>query len=215
MSHEERSFLPAAGRDFALPFYDPLVSLIGGDRVRRVLLAQAALSPGQRVLDLGCGTGTLLVWLKQRWPSVEVVGLDPDARALARAARKAERAHVSVGLDRGFGDALPYEAGTFDHVFSSYMLHHLTPVEKAATLREVRRVLKPGGTMHLLDFVAPHGATQGGLHHLFPRAPSRHPRANDELAPLLRSAGFDQAVEVSRQSLLRQSVAYYRALAPT
>src|SRR5438046_2380861 len=147
-----RTYLPAAGHDWFLPLYDPFVKLVGGDRARRALLEQAGVRSGQRVLDVGCGTGTLAVLIKRLHPDVDVVGLDPDPKALARARRKAEREAVSIRLDRGFSDELPYSAASFDLVFSSLMFHHLSAEEKGPTLREIRRVLRPGGFLHLLDF---------------------------------------------------------------
>jgi ubiquinone/menaquinone biosynthesis C-methylase UbiE len=63
--------------------------------------------------------------LKRHYPAMQVIGLDPDPKALARARRKAERAAVSLRFDQGFAGALAYSAGSFDHVFSSYMFHHL------------------------------------------------------------------------------------------
>src|SRR5437764_7482027 len=94
MMESSRTYLPAAGHDWSLPLYDPIVKLLGGDAARKALLEQAALRPGQRVLDVGCGTGTLATLIKQLYPDVEVVGLDPDPKALARARRKAARAGV-------------------------------------------------------------------------------------------------------------------------
>jgi ubiquinone/menaquinone biosynthesis C-methylase UbiE len=152
MSHVSRAFLPAAGLDFLLPLYDPMVKLLGADRARKKLFDQASVQPHHRVLDVGCGTGTFAVAIKGWLPSVEVVGLDPDPKALARSRRKAEHAGVSISFDEGFANALPYSDGSFDRVFSSLMFHHLPQDAKLATMREVRRVLKPGGLLHLLDF---------------------------------------------------------------
>ena len=148
----KRTFLPAAGRDFFLPLYDPLTSLLGGDRARRHLIEQANISSGQRILDIGCGTGTLAVQLKKERADVEVVGLDPDPKALRRARAKTTRAGVSVQFDQGFADALPYESSSFHRVLSSLMFHHLEDETREKTLREVLRVLKPGGSFHLFDF---------------------------------------------------------------
>jgi len=148
-------YVPAAGRHWALPFYDLLTKLLGADRVRKLLAEQAACRPGDRVLDVGCGTGSLVVLLKRMQPGAEVVGLDPDPGALAIAGRKAGRAGVAVQLDQGSADALPYAGGTFHRVLSSLMYHHLRGAQKEQMLREVRRVLKPGGTFHLLDFAGP------------------------------------------------------------
>jgi ubiquinone/menaquinone biosynthesis C-methylase UbiE len=158
MSNTQRTYLPAAGRDLFLPLYDLIAKLLGADGARRTLFDLAPLRPGDRVLDIGCGTGTFATMLKQRYPSVEVTGLDPDARALARARRKAEQARVLVRLDQGFADSLEYPAASFDVVFSSFMFHHLEGSNREKTLREVHRVLKPGGSFYLLDFeVSPSG----------------------------------------------------------
>src|SRR3974390_1244853 len=89
MSHD--AYLPAAGRDFLLPFYDPLVKLLGADRARKKLFDQAKVQPQHRVLDIGCGTGTFAVALKGWLPTLGVVGLDPDPKALAKCRRKAAR----------------------------------------------------------------------------------------------------------------------------
>ena len=152
MSHANRTYLPAAGLGLFLPLYDPLVKLLGADRARKKLFDQASVRPHHRVLDIGCGTGTFAVALKRWLPDVEVMGLDPDPRALARGQRKAARAGVSIRFDQGFANALPYSDAHFDRVFSSLMFHHLAHDAKLETLREVRRVLRPGGSLHLLDF---------------------------------------------------------------
>src|SRR5262245_19847048 len=114
LSETRREFLPAAGRDVFLPLYDPIVSFMCAARAREELIKQANIQPNQRVLDLGCGTGTLVVLLKRKYPAAEIVGVDPDPKALQRAQKKVRRAGVAVQLDEGFADELPYEAGTFD-----------------------------------------------------------------------------------------------------
>jgi ubiquinone/menaquinone biosynthesis C-methylase UbiE len=154
MGRIEKAYLSAAGRDWALPFYDPFLKLLGVDKARNSLLDQAALQPNHRVLDIGCGTGTMAISIKRLYPDVEVVGLDPDPKALLRARNKAKRSEVSIKFDQGFSNDLPYANATFDRVLSSFMFHHLGAKEKAATLREVRRVLRPSGSVHLLDFAA-------------------------------------------------------------
>jgi ubiquinone/menaquinone biosynthesis C-methylase UbiE len=160
MTSSERSFIPAAGHDFALPLYDPLTSLLGARARRQVLIERAQLSAGQRVLDIGCGTGSLAIALQRAQPQVEVTALDPDPRALGVAQRKAQRANAHVRFDRGFGDALPYAERTYDRVFSSFMLHHLERPQQQRLLAEVLRVLVPGGSLHLIDFAR---ADHGGL----------------------------------------------------
>ena len=86
METHTRHYIPAAGRDWLLPLYDPLQWILGGDALKRPLIEQAALAPGFRVLDIGCGTGSLTLLIKRLHPEVEVLGLDPDRKALAIAA---------------------------------------------------------------------------------------------------------------------------------
>ncbi len=96
--------------------------------------------------------GHFATLLKQRHPSVEVIGLDPDPKALARARRKAERSGVSVRFNQGFADTLEYPAAAFDAIFSSFMFHHLEGDVREKSLREVCQVLKPRAAFYLLDF---------------------------------------------------------------
>ena len=124
-----KTYLPAAGHDWLLPLYDPFVKLVGGEAARRTLLDQATIQPSFRILDIGCGTGTLALLIKKLHLAVDVVGLDPDPKALARAKRKAERAGISMRLDQGFADELPYKNASFDRVFSTFMFHHV-PMDK-------------------------------------------------------------------------------------
>ena len=129
MNQTAKNYLPAAGLDWLLPLYDPFVKLLGVDRLRNALLTGAAIQPGHRILDIGCGTGTLVTLIKRCYPDVEVIGLDPDPKALARAARKARRANVAVQLDQGFSNELPYPDASFDRVLSSFMFHHVEPAQ--------------------------------------------------------------------------------------
>ena len=213
MTESRRTFVPGMGVEWLLPLYDPLTTLLGVDRARRQLVLQAELEPGHRVLDIGCGTGSLAVLIKRLFPGVVVVGLDPDEKALARAARKARRAGVMVQLERGFADALTYPAASFDRVVSSFMFHHLEHADKARVLREVLRVLKEGGSLHLLDFGGPesvgHGSRPRGLH-------SHHRlRDNDDatILALMEDARLSDATKVSDGRLMGGLIraAYYRA----
>lgn len=214
MSKSHKAYLPAAGHDWFLPLYDPLVKLMGGDQARKALIDQAGPEPGQRLLEIGCGTGTVVIMIKQLHPDVEVVGLDPDVKALARARRKAERASVSAQFARGFSDKLPYADASFDRVFSSFMFHHLEPEQKERTLREVRRVLRPGGTLHLLDFGGPPSSSPGFLGRLVHSAHRLKDNYSGGIPRLMGQAGFQDPREVSHGSMLFMRTAYYRATAP-
>jgi ubiquinone/menaquinone biosynthesis C-methylase UbiE len=211
---EARTYIPAAGHDLFLPFYDPFVKLLGGDAARRTLVDQAGLRPRHRVLDIGCGTGTLATLIKRLYPDVDVVGLDPDPKALARARGKAGRAGVSIAFDQGFADALPYPAASFDRVVSSLMFHHLAEDEKEKTLREVRRVLKPGGTLHLLDFGGAEHAADGLLSRWVHSSHRLSDNSEGRILALMGQAGFADPKTVDHRHLLFGRIVYYRAGAP-
>lgn len=216
MPKSGRKYLPAAGHDIFLPFYDLITRLLGADSARAALLDQAGLRPGQRVLDVGCGTGSLVVLVEKLHPEVEAVGLDPDAKALARARRKAQRARVPSRFDQGFSDTMEYPPASFDHVFSSFMFHHLENDQKLETLRQVGRVLKPGGYLHLLDFTGPGDAGHSGLSRWFHRGHRLADNAESKVLGLMRQSGLADAKVVGRRALLLGLVhaAYYRATAP-
>jgi ubiquinone/menaquinone biosynthesis C-methylase UbiE len=207
-----RKYLPAAGHDWFLPLYDPFVKLLGGDRARKTLLEQAALRPGHRVLDIGCGTGSLVVWIKRLHPDVDIIGLDPDPKALTRARRKAEKAVVSIQFDQGFSDDLPYQEATFDRVFSSFMFHHLEKDEKAKTLREVRRVLKRGGSFHMVDFGGRESDGKGILAHWIHSRHRLKDNSDERILTLMMEAELGDPELASRGSLFLMRIAYYRAV---
>jgi ubiquinone/menaquinone biosynthesis C-methylase UbiE len=212
MSDLERTFIPAAGRDWLLPFYDPFQWLLGGDAARRELVAQAALQPGHRVLDIGCGTGSLVVLVKRLHPEAEAVGLDPDPKALARARRKAERAGIAARFDQGFSDALPYPDASLDRVFSSFMLHHLDAGVKRKTLAETRRVLRPGGSLHLLDFGGSQARPDGLLARLLHAADDLRDNFEGRIPALMGEAGFGEAAEAWHRTTLLGRITSYRAV---
>ena len=153
MSSDRDSFVPALGFERLTSLYDPVVRATTRERTfKRRLLDQAAIQPGQRVLDLGCGTGTLAIEAKRREPRADVAGLDGDPEMLARARAKASEADVEIELREGLADRLPYPDSSFDRVLSTLLFHHLTREVKQAAAREVARVLRPGGELHLADW---------------------------------------------------------------
>lgn len=139
--------------------FDWLSAAAGISDAHWQLIAQAAVPPGATVLDIGAGTGNLLLKVKRAVPDATVVGLDSDTASLAVAATKATRLAADVQLDHGDAAHLAYPDATFDRVVSAFLLHHLPDDRQHRMLREVRRVLKPGGSLHLLDFT-PGGKTR-------------------------------------------------------
>lgn len=153
------NYIPPLGYKLLTRIYDPIVRWTTRETVfKRVLLAQVAADRPRHVLDLGCGTGTLTIAIAKALPDAVVAGLDADPEALGIAANKARQAGVGPGLHRGFSTDLPFSDAQFDCIVSSLFFHHLTREAKIATLREVRRVLAPKGSLHIADWGKPANA---------------------------------------------------------
>jgi ubiquinone/menaquinone biosynthesis C-methylase UbiE len=216
MEEAERSYISALGKRWLLPLYDPFLWLLGADKAKQPLIEEAAITPGLRVLDIGCGTGSMAISIKRMYRETDVVGIDPDPDALAVSQRKAKRAAVSIEFDRGFADRMPYADASFDRVFSSFMFHHLAAGEKTATLGEIRRVLKPGGSLHLMDFVREHSVHSATREHghLIHSSGAVAERIESRMTSLMDEAGFVDAKQVQRAKNFFGPIAYYRANSP-
>lgn len=129
--------------------------LIPEQGIRAALIAQARIRPGSSVLDVGCGTATLTLLIKQTEPEAVVYGLDADPVILQIARKKSDQNGKSILLHQGIATCLPYASETFDCVFASLLLHHVTREAKKQALKEIFRVLKPGGELHIADFGEP------------------------------------------------------------
>ena len=174
MSETNEEYIPALSYRFLTPFYDFIQKYVVRDvRYKSLLVAQANIQPGQHVLDLGCGTGTLAIMAKQAQPGAEVAGLDADPDMLKVAKYKSGLLSVPVKFEVGFTNHLPYPDESFDRILSSIMIHHLKTPDKIQTAQEVYRVLKPGGQLHIIDFGKPvtsYGKILGPFLHKFEEA---------------------------------------------
>jgi ubiquinone/menaquinone biosynthesis C-methylase UbiE len=154
-------YIPALSFKWLTPLYDPLFKWVFSEETfKGELIQQANIQAGMNILDLGCGTGTLTLMLKRAHPDTNIIGLDGDTQILEIAHKKSR--NEEIRWERGLATSLPYPDSTFDRVITSLVIHHLTTNEKRLAFREMYRVLKPQGELHILDFGTPHG-TIGGL----------------------------------------------------
>ena len=192
-------YIPALGREWLTPLYDPLIRWAMPEAKRKPrLVDQAHIEPGHRVLDLGCGTGTLAILVKRISPQSEVVGLDGDPKILEIARGKAERARVRIPFDLGMAFELAYPDNAFDHVLSSFVFHHLTTENRARTLKEAFRVLRSGGKLNILDLGKPHGSYAVFISRILRRFEETLDNLHGRLPDMIRNAGFHQGDEPER-----------------
>jgi len=196
-------------------FYDRVLgATLKEDKFKRLLVEQACILPGQRVLDLGCGTGTLTILMKQAVPQATVVGLDGDPETLAIAREKAERAGLAIELEHVLAWDAPFEASSFDRVLSSLVFHHLTTENKRRTLAKIREWLRPGGELHVADWGRPHDPLMRMAFltvQLLDGFETTSDSVQGRLEPLMREAGFADVAETHRERTLFGTLSLYCA----
>lgn len=162
---------------------------LGRDKViRQKLIELASPAPGEKVLDVGCGTGTLAIAIKSQVGAGEVHGIDASSEMIEVAKEKAAKAGSDIDFQVALIEAIPFPDATFDLVTSSLMLHHLPDDLKVKGFLEIRRVLKPGGRFMAMDFAAHSHSPLGHLLSIFGH--SRGESMVDKLTPMLKDAGF-------------------------
>lgn len=160
----EPRYVPATRWRAFTRLYDPILALTMRERrwreemLRRL---EAELPERGTVVDLGCGTGTFALALKQRRPDAQVVGVDGDEEILARA--RAKRGAEGIEWREGLAQQLPVAAQSADAVTTSLVLHHLLPEDKRKALAEAKRVLVPSGRLHVGDWGRPSDPLMSGI----------------------------------------------------
>ncbi len=152
---EQRSFVPALGKSEFTSSYDRVIAVMTREKRWRPLVVKAlALKAGETIVDIGAGTGSQSILLKQAAPGIRVIGIDPDPEVLAIARRKAEAAGLDIDWRQGFGDEADGILGTglADAVVSSLVLHQCPMEVKSGILAAAHRLLKPGGRLVIADF---------------------------------------------------------------
>lgn len=173
-------------------FYELFGAVFLGGRRRSYgkLLVAAEVRPGDRVLDVGCGPGSLTRMLARAVGAEgAAVGIDAAPENTEYATRKARRL-PNCSFQPGTAESLDFPDGGFDLVVSSLVMHHLPEESRLQAVREMRRVLRPGGTLLLADFRIP----ERGPWRLVARLTghTEMERRVPALEPLVAEAGFTE-----------------------
>lgn len=177
----------------------------------RMVIELADIRPGDRVLDVGCGTGNLTLTAKSyAGPDGKVYGIDAAPEMIELAKKKASRSGLEVLFDIGLIEKLAFPDAAFDVIISRLAIHHLPDDLKSRGFAEILRVLKPGGHFLIADFIAP---TNPFLNHITSALVGSPMMQTNiwSLPPMLEDAGF---VEISSGPTRSAFLAFIRGEKP-
>ncbi len=209
---DERPFTPPLGTGDTEDYDRAIRRWTRELRWRGAMLELLAPQPGETIVDIGCGTGSFAILLKKLHPQVLVVGIDPDAQALAIARAKAIREGVDIDWRQGFADGLPAESA--DAVTSSLVFHQVPLAGKRSAMIAMHRALRPIGRLVLADY----GRQSGLMRLLFRLTVQRldgvedtQPNADGVLPGLIKDAGFADVEECDRVHTVTGTIAILTA----
>lgn len=193
--------------DWMADYYD-LITFAERSQFRRRQIELMELRKGDRVIEIGCGTGVLSILSKIfLGKDGDVIGLDISPRMIKNAKKKSDSLGLNIDFITASADEIPYPNSSFDLVISSLMFHHLPVQIKGAAFQEILRILKPGGRLFLCDFGKPRWYFYPISFLMLIWSPHTRYHLFDRLSPQIRNSGFAQ-VELKKKGLLLD---YYMA----
>ncbi len=212
-----KPFTSALRFSFLTPAYDLLIRLFTREKAWRNKVAECLdLHESDHVLDVGCGTGSMAIMLKQLEPKCRVVAIDPDPKVLSIAKRKAEQAQVQIQWKQGFLDDQTIGVNQkFTKVLSTLVLHQ-TPVEtKQQILKMLGGILEPSGTLCIADYGIQRTFAMKTMFRLIVQSvdgkSDTQPNADGIILKSLNEVGFRSAREETYFQTLTGSISVYVA----
>jgi len=204
MSHPQPSqspdYIPALGKRWLTPLYDLAISLLTREKTwRSRLIKQISPKPREEILDVGCGTGSLAILLKEKELGIQITGIDPDPGVLSIAQRKIEHQLLEIKLIQGFLEPSLFPPGKqFGKITSSLVLHQVSVEEKQRILQTAYDRLSVDGSIHIADYGLQRTALMRGLFRIVQKLDGVEftaPNAEGIIPKLMVEAGFEDVKE--------------------
>lgn len=215
---EKEEFIPALSYSWLTAVYDPLIRwTLSEIRFKERLIKESGIQEGHHVLDMGCGTGTLGLMIRKMHPKTHVIGVDLDKKSLGIAKRKARLAQVPLAFYKESAANLSLPDASVDRVVSSLFFHHIKRDEKSKALKEAKRVLKPGGEIHIADWGKPENRLMSMAFlavRLLDGFETTADSVTGALVGLLEQAGFENVAARSRFNTLFGTLVIYSGRRP-
>lgn len=215
---QDQDYVPPLGRHELTDQYDRAIALMTREkRWRSELIRRIPAQSGARIVDIGCGTGTLAIAIKQAFPDCEVIGIDPDRPALDLARGKAGAAGVTVRWEQAMGDRADDIVGSCDVILSSLVFHQCAVETKQAIALAMSRALIPGGLILVADYGLQRSLLMRTLFRqvqLLDGFDKTEPNAEGCMPAIFEAAGFADLTEAKIIQTPSGSISIYEGRKP-
>jgi len=218
METNTEHYIPALRYNWLTHFYDPIIAATTREKIfKKKLIKQADIQNGHEIIDIGSGTGTLALWIKQSAMGAKVMGLDGDQKILSIARKKSKDQGINITFEQGFSYDMPFNSHQFDRCISSLFFHHLTLENKEKTFKEIYRIMKYGGEIHIADWGKPSNILMRFLFYqiqLLDGFKTTRDNIKGTLPVLMKKSGFENVSLMEEIPTMFGTMSLYKATKP-